>query len=172
MAERHQYFLRKGGRQESVQIPVDIRISDDTDFMNVVLNGEKQVDNQSSDSSDSELDFDELVNSDQEMSDENMDQNASSSRTGPSDSFMEQSPEKATGSEVQNQINLKILDQLNKIGKRLDKIESDACKKTNDKSKVKSSKTVAKTKKVTKQKAPAPVETVKSPSFGCNSSSS
>ena len=133
MAERHQYFLRKGGRQESVQIPVDIQISDDTDFMNGMLNGENQVDSQSTDGSESELDFDELVNSDEEMSDVNVDQNSSTSRAGQSGSFVEQSPEKASGSEVQNQINLKILDQLDRLGKRLDKIENNACKKTSDK---------------------------------------
>ena len=45
--------------------------------------------------------------------------------------------------DVQSAINIQILDQLSKIGKRLDKIESkenQTCKKTSDKAKVKSSK--------------------------------
>ena len=42
--------------------------------------------------------------------------------------------------QVQSVINSQILQQLQQIGKRLDKIEGDACKKTSDKSKIKKTK--------------------------------
>ena len=50
---------------------------------------------------------------------------------------------------VQSVINSQILQQLQQIGKRLDKIESNECKKTLGKTKIKSAKHVSKTKTLT-----------------------
>ena len=50
---------------------------------------------------------------------------------------------------VQSVINSQILEQLQQIGKRLDKIENDDCKKTLDKSKIKGGKAVKSKKVVT-----------------------
>ena len=49
---------------------------------------------------------------------------------------------------MQTMINARILDQLDKIGQRLDKIENKTCKKSSNKSKIKSSvQKISKTKK-------------------------
>ena len=67
--------------------------------------------------------------------------NVKSCSNGPSTSKSENdSSVKDSDSDVQAAINAQILDQLNRIGKRLDKIENKDCKKTLDKTKIKSAK--------------------------------
>ena len=110
MAERHNYYLRKGGKTDSVQIPVDIQISDDNEFMNGLLNGQNgnKIQASSSDSSDNELDFNELANSDEEESDTNVTQEPGSSRSDTnSAASASNAMHMSNGSDIQNEINAK-----------------------------------------------------------------
>ena len=75
--------------------------------------------------------------------------NVKTCSNGPTTSKSDASSHKDSDSDVQAAINAQILDQLNRIGKRLDKIENKDCKKTLDKTKIKTVKNKHKTSKKT-----------------------
>ena len=89
-----------------------------------------------SDVSGSDLDCSGLMNgSDQVASTPMTDKNS----PGTSKTVTHVNSDKNSESDMQQLINARILDQLEKIGHRLDKIENKECKKTTDKAKIKNS---------------------------------
>ena len=120
-----QYNLRSG-KQESLQFPVQLQL-DNTKFLTELL---RQQNGQVSDSesSISESDCEALIASDQ---DSYVGSVKNSSPKGASASSQESS---AVNQEA---INVKILSQLEKLGKRLDNIESSVTKSTVTKAKTK-----------------------------------
>ena len=129
-----QYNLRSG-KQEGLQFPVQIQLSEDTEFLKTLLNHQnRQVSD--SESSVSEADCEALIN------DSHVDSFANVSKTS--------SPrEKKSISDLKNPddmqpiINSKILTQLESLGKRLDSIEQNVV--SSNVSKTKSQKTERKT---------------------------
>ena len=124
-ASTRQYNLRSG-KQESLQFPVQLQL-DDTKFLTELL---RQQNGQVSDSesSISESDCEALIASDQ---DSYVGSVKNSSPKGVSASSDE------TSAVNQEAINVKILSQLEKLGKRLDNIESSVTKSTVTKAKSK-----------------------------------
>ena len=141
------YNLRSG--KQNTVTPVEIQLAEDTNFIETLVkhNIVSDIDNNMSDSdaSVSELDCSGLMNDSDEgtSSPVSVKNSAGTSQTVTSDSSL-----KNSDPDMQQLINARILDQLEKIGNRLDKIENKECKKTADKSKIKSSANkVVKTKK-------------------------
>ena len=142
------YNLRPG-RQNTGELPVEIQLAEDKNFIetlvkhNILSNSDNNMSN--SDTSVNELDCSGLMNDsdDGASSPGNVKNSAGTSQIVASDSSL-----KISEPDMQQIINARILDQLEKIGYRLDKIENKECKKTGDKSKIKSSANkVVKTKK-------------------------
>ena len=153
------YNLRSNSR-DTIQFPAQIEVADDNKFLTDLLKHKAasisdSADMSDSQSSDSDIDCDALVkNSDDEMqstSGENVE------KINPGHTSQIHSNDLAADLKVQSVINSQILQQLQQIGKRLDKIESGDCKKTSDKSKIKSKK--SKQKKVVNTKPKQQSET-------------
>ena len=128
-------------KKETVQFPVQIQV-DDEQFLNKLLGHKSSSFNDSAnmsdslqESSDGELDCDALLDS------PDLETHASSDKTSKQSSshHVQQTnlADITSDLKVQSVINSQILDQLQKIGKRLDKIENGTCKKTADKTKIK-----------------------------------
>ena len=154
------YNLRSSSK-ETVELPIQIEVADDSKFLNHLLNRtDSSVNNSvemsdSHESSDSDIDCEALVkHSDNESQ-------SGSGLTGKHHNKGHTSNNElhdlSLDLQVQSAINLQILQQLQHIGNRLDKIENGGCKKTSDKSKIKSTK--SKTKKVINTKASQQFET-------------
>ena len=132
------YNLRS--REEVVELPVQLQLSDDTRFMSDLLANNKDNGQVSdTDSSIDEHDCEALVNS---------------PSTSVTNAGSDQNPA-IGGSVSQQMINMQILQQLQSLGQRLDNMEEKSCKKTSDQAKVKN-KTV-KTKKVKNSETPVTV---------------
>ena len=139
------YNLRSN-RKDTVQF----QVTDDEQFLNDLLNPKSSLHNSSvsmsdsvHESSDSEVDYDALIQDwDNETQSTSVKSVKNTSVTQSSDDVDISSQFK-----VQSVINSQILEQLQKIGKRLEKIENADCKKTSDRSKIKG-KSVSKSKKV------------------------
>ena len=133
-----------------VELPVEIQLTGDKKFIETVLKNNttvSDIENSISDSdvSGSDLDCSGLMNeSDEVASTPITDKNSA----GTSKTVTHVNSAKNSESDMQQLINARILDQLEKIGHRLDKIENKECKKTADKAKIKNSDNKgAKTKK-------------------------
>ena len=129
----------------TVHLPVAIQLSDDNQFLQQFLsqncvNLEEKLNMSNSDSEGSVSD----LNCSAIVKDLDTEENASVSNlkdaAGPSHQKQLQATSHKSDPDVQAAINAQILEQLQKMGKRLDKIESKDSKKTADKSKVKGSK--------------------------------
>ena len=129
-------------KQNTVQLPVEIQLSDDTKFLQKVLqqsgvNSEEKLNMSDSDSegSVSDLDCSAII---QDLDNENthdfqtLQDVAGSSQQKQSNAYVRKSDP-----DVQAVINAQILEQLEKICECSDKIESKECKKASDQSKVK-----------------------------------
>ena len=144
------YNLRSA-KNNTIELPVEIQLTGDKTFMETVLKNNSivsDIENSMSDSdiSGSDLDCSGLINDSDEVSGTVMANNlAGSSQTATSSNFDN------SDSNMQQLINARILDQLDKIGQRLDRIENKECKKTADKTKVKNS-----ASKLVKNKKPSP----------------
>ena len=140
------YNLRSD-KQNTIELPVEIQLSEDKQFIETVLKcsivSDINTNMSDSDSSASDLNCSALVNDSDNDSFllTNSKNVAETSQVTGIDN-----PSQKTDLNMQTLINARILDQLDKIGPRLDKIEN---KTSSDKSKIKSSgKKSAKTKKV------------------------
>ena len=134
------YNLRSN-KKETVQFPVQIQV-DDEQFLNELLGHKSSSFNDSTnmsdsfqESSDGELDCDALLDS------SDIEIHTTSDKTSKQSSShhpqQTNSADITSDFKIQSVINSQILDQLQKIGKRLDKIENGTCKKTVDKTKIK-----------------------------------
>ena len=144
-AATHPYNLRS--REETVELPVQLQLSDDTRFMSDLLaNNNKEYGQVSdTDSSINERDCEALLNS----------PSTSARNVCFYDNNVESDQNPSLGGSVSQQmINMQILQQLQSLGKRLDTMEEKTCKKTSDQTKVKN-KTVK--KKVKNSKTPVTV---------------
>ena len=144
------YNLRSA-KNNTIELPVEIQLTGDKTFIETVLKNNSivsDIENSMSDSdiSGSDLDCSGLINDSDEVSGTVIANNlAGSSQTATSSNFDN------SDSNMQQLINARILDQLDKIGQRLDRIENKECKKTADKTKVKNS-----ASKLVKNKKPSP----------------
>ena len=155
------YNLRSN-KQNTVHLPIEIQLAGDTQFIDSVLhtnshNSDFSENMSDSDTSASDLNCSDLMqNSFDGVSDgKNC---ASGSSTSKSDKDLSV---KSSDSDQQAVINAQILEQLHRIGKRLDHIEQKDCKKTSDKTKIKNvkikGKKVKQTSDVTEQRQSLPV---------------
>ena len=142
--EERKYNLRSGRRQEHI-IPIQLQMASDADFISQSLGsshptpGQAFLFDQSQSTSESELDISGLMEesdfnssrSDRDVHFKHEKSACSSCLSGQSD------PNSDTVS--QNDINKKILAQLQSLGDRLDCFEKKPVKKTSDRRKVKSS---------------------------------
>ena len=134
-----QYNLRST-KPDSIQLPVQVQLCDDGEFMTHLLSTgsetlhDKQMGHDSS--SESELDCSAIVGA--------SDSDNSSTPGGRAFNRLhsEQAPSTSSSSDqvAQTLVNQKILEQLTSIGKRLDALENNKCKKSSDKSKIKNKK--------------------------------
>ena len=138
------YNLRSH-KQHTVQLPVEIQLSDDNQFLQRFLSHncagfEEKLNMSDSDSegSGSDLNCSAIVQDSDNEDNSNM--SNLQEGAGPSQQKQLHATLHKLDLDVQAVINAQILEQLDKIGKRLDKIESKDSKKTADKSKVKGSK--------------------------------
>ena len=137
------YNLRSSNK-DTVQFPVQIEIADDnrifTDLLHhkaTSLSTEANM-SDSYEASDSDIDCDALIqHSDEEIQSTSLGVNNQSKQSRGSNL---EPTDVVSDLQVQSVINSQILQQLQQIGKRLDKIEGDACKKTSDKAKIKKTK--------------------------------
>ena len=137
------YNLRSSNK-DTVQFPVQIEIADDnrifTDLLHhkaTSLSTEANM-SDSYEASDSDIDCDALIqHSDEEIQSTSLGVNNQSKQSHGSNL---EPTDVVSDLQVQSVINSQILQQLQQIGKRLDKIEGDACKKTSDKAKIKKTK--------------------------------
>ena len=147
------YNLRSSSK-ETFQFPVQIEVADDRKFLNHLLNhtdssvNDSVMMSDSHDSSDSEIDCESLLKHSDNESQSGSGQSAKYSNQGQTSKH--ELTDLTADLKVQSVINSQILQQLQQIGKILDKIENGDCKKTSDKSKIKSTK--SKTKKVVNTK--------------------
>ena len=127
-------------KQNTVSFPVEIQLTEDRQFIESILKHNTVSDiceNMSdSDTSGSELNCSGLLNVSDEVvnTDANSQNIVDNSHANGSNSSLERSHP-----DMQQAINARILDQLERIGQRLDKIENKHFKTTADKSKIKSS---------------------------------
>ena len=148
------YNLRSN-KKDTIQFPVQIQVMDDEQFLTDLLqqnsssfNSTENMSDSMHESSDSEVDYDALIRDSDSKKQSTSGKTTTSSHIVTSDNMDISSQLKA-----QSLINSKILEQLQKIGKRLDNIENMDCKKTSDKSKIKGAKGASKSKKLVSTKS-------------------
>ena len=142
-AATHPYNLRL--REEVVELPVQLQLSDDTRFMSDLMASDRTQTGQVSDTDSSidESDCEALVYS----------PSTSGQSVNLSDNNLDLDQNVSHGESVNQQmINMQILHQLQSLGKRLDSMEEKTCKKTTDQTKVKN-KTVKKKSKTLKPRS-------------------
>ena len=125
MANNRQYNLRST-KQNSIRIPVEIQTSSDKVFLKTLLNLKQRVNtvaSESDTSSISNLDCSAVINMsdtsdivENKISDEDKNIGTGSHQANLTGSY---------GSSVQMLVNQQILEQLQQIGRRLDKLEND-----------------------------------------------
>ena len=130
------YNLRSS-KHSTVQLPIEIQLAGDTQFINSLLNSNPQILDTQGNMSDTDTSASDLNCSDLMQNSFDSVTNVKGCSNGPTTSKSDVSSLKDSDSDVQAAINAQILDQLNHIGKRLDKIENNDCKKTLDKTKIK-----------------------------------
>ena len=132
------YNLRSA-KNNTIELPVEIQLAEDKTFIETVLKNNSTVsdiENRMSDSdvSVSDLDCSGLINDlDEASSPVTVNNSAGPSHSAANSQFANSDPD------MQQLINARILEQLDKIGQRLDKIENKECKKTANKAKIKNS---------------------------------
>ena len=132
MAEVSKQYNLRSLKTDPVHLPVQLQFLDDSQFMTQLLKQqEHSVQVSNSNSSSSDLNCSDLVQSDDET---NNNKNPNVSNVA-SDISQKQS---TSTSVSQDMINAQILAQLQSIGQRLTKIESTQCKKSTDTAKFKS----------------------------------
>ena len=130
MAEVSKQYNLRSSKTDPVHLPVQLQFSDDSQFMTQLLKQqEHSVQVSDSNSSSSDLNCSDLVQSDDET---NNTKNPNVSNVASDIS------KKQSTSVSQDTINAQILAQLQSIGQRLTKIESTQCKKSTDTAKFKS----------------------------------
>ena len=163
---KKQYNLRSH-KGTSIHVPVELQVSDDQQFLNSILQNSTLSQQTNADSTDSEHSVslnlnDSSHDSDDEHDLDNCDKSARSFHKFDTENIQSTSAsasaKKASTLDVQGTINAKILSQLEQLGKRLEKIEQNSCKKTLDKTKVKSSKKSTEMAKKIKKPKPNPVQ--------------
>ena len=163
---KKQYNLRSH-KGKSIQVPVELQVSDDNRFLNTLLENSMLSQQNNSDSSDTDQSVNLNFSDSAQSSDDNDQVPSTSDRTSRSfDKFhMEKSQStsdsvtsnQASRFDIQSAINVQILTQLDNLGKRLEKIEGKKCKKTSDRSKIKKSqKTVAPVTEISRSKVTLP----------------
>ena len=148
--ERKKYNLRSS-KSESNQIPLELHLSDDNDFvMNLLGHKKNTMSHQDSDSSlsGSELDCDTILHSDTD----------GAGTSGCSFNCLQVENDSKVAhdlhfQETQSLVNQQILSQLTAISDRLQKLEGKPSKKTNDKSKIKGTRAEKLTKSTSINKA-------------------
>ena len=122
--EKKKYNLRSA-RTETVQIPIQVQLSDDSDFLNLLGNTSvAQQDSDVSSNSDSDLDLSAVVGG--------SDRDDVSTQGRSFDRLQAENPSTSAAVSDQTLVNQQILAQLSAIGTRLEKLEQD---KVNKKSK-------------------------------------
>ena len=121
-------------KKNTIELPVEIQLTGDKTFIETVLKNKSivsDIENSMSDSdvSVSDLDCSGLIHDSKEVSSP-VNNLAGSSQTASNYKSDNLDPN------IQQLINARILEQLDKIGQRLDRIENKECKKTADKSKI------------------------------------
>ena len=164
-AKPKQYNLRSH-KGTSIQVPVELQVSDDQQFLNNILQNSTLSQQTNDDSSDSEHSVSLNLSDSSHDSDDDHDL---SNCVKPARSFQKFDKENTqstsasttvhqTRLDVQGAINAQVLTQLEQLGKRLEKIEENSYKKTSDKSKVKSSKKSSETVTKVKKSKPNPAQ--------------
>ena len=123
----------------SIHVPVELQVSDDQQFLNSILQNSTLSQQTNDDSIDSEHSVSLNINdsshdSDDEHDLDNSDKFVRSFHKFDSENIPSTSAsataKKASNLDVQGAINAQILTQLQQLGKRLEKIEQNSCKKT------------------------------------------
>ena len=131
MAEVSKQYNLRSSKTDPIHLPGQLQLSDDSQFMAQLVQQENLVQVSDSNSSVSDLNCSDLVQSDDETSNT---KNPNVSNVAPNFS-----DKQSTSTNVsQDTINAQILAQLQSIGQCLTKIESTQCKKTTDTGKIKS----------------------------------
>ena len=149
------YNLRSN-KKDTIQFPVQIQVTDDEQFLTDLLHQNSSSLNSTANMSDSEHEsLDNEVDYDDLIQDSDYEKQSTSGKTSKTSSHIVVSDSMDISSQfkAQSVINSKILEQLQKIGKRLDNIENVDCIKTSDKSKIKGAKGVSKSKKLVSTKS-------------------
>ena len=145
---KKQYNLRSH-KGTSIHVPVEFQVSDDQQILNSILQTSTLSQQSNEDSTDSEHSVNLNLSDSSQDSDEDYDlQNCDKSARSFHKFDKDNVPSTSAGAtaptistlDVQGAINAQILSQLEKLGKRLEKIEQNNCKKTSDKTKIKSTK--------------------------------
>ena len=132
MAEVSKQYNLRSSKTDPIHVPVQLQLSDDSQFISQLMKQqENSVQVSDSNSSASDLNCSDLVQSDDETS------NGKSKNDSSSDSVVSDKQNPST-SVSQDMINAQLLAQLQSIGQRLTKIKSTQCKKSTDSAKIKS----------------------------------
>ena len=154
------YNLRSA-KKNTIELPVEIQLTGDKTFIETVLKNDfivSDIENSMSDSdvSVSDLDCSALINDSKEVSSP-VNNSAGSSQTASNYNSDNSDPN------IQQLINARILEQLDKLGQWLDRIENKECKKTIDKSKIKNSASKVGKQKKTSAKVQQPLQKLHTP---------
>ena len=115
--EKKKYNLRSA-RTETVQIPIQVQLSDDSEFLNLLGNTSgAQQDSDASSNSDSDLDLSAVVGG--------SDSDDVSTQGHSFDHLQAENPSTSAAVSDQTLVNHQILAQLSAIGTRLEKLEQD-----------------------------------------------
>ena len=139
--EKKKYNLRSA-RTETVQIPIQVQLSDDSEFLNLLGNTSvAQQDSDASSNSDSDLDLSAVVGG--------SDSDDMSTQGRSFDRLQAENPSTSAAVSDQTLVNQQILAQLSAIGTRLEKLEQDKVHKKSNHVKTASRGARSKTKSTT-----------------------
>ena len=111
-------------------------MSSNTEFLNTLAKQTVEMSDESDNNvSDTEVDLNHLVN---ESDENNSEIDIQAQFSSHSDTTASSAQNTQLNADIQNAINAQILEQLDRLGKRLDSMEKNQHKKTADKSKIKS----------------------------------
>ena len=148
-------------KKNTIELPVEIQLTGDKTFIETALKNDLiglDIANSMSDSdvSGSDLDCSALINDPKEVSSP-VNNSVGSSQTASNYNSDNSDPN------IQQLINARILEQLDKLGQQLDRIENKECKKTIDKSKIKNSASKVVKQKKTLAKVQQPLQKLHTP---------
>ena len=130
-ASTRQYKLRSA-RQDTVELPVEIHTSQDSTFMKELLASQQDPSSEQvsdNESSINDSDCEALIASSDDDNEHIVNRQRFAKKSDPTDSDSQSMSQQA--------INVKILEQLHSLGKRLDNMERKSCKKSTDTTKIK-----------------------------------